>query len=283
MMNERNYQPPQQQPQRKSRKLLWIIVGALVLCMGGCAAIVGVGIIAVVQDGPESSSPSSASADEGPIPAGKKAYVGEWKAPGVTLTITADGGVRYERVTGSNSKKVNAPITKFEGDNFVVGVLFVDTTFKVERPPHREGKRWKMVVDGVELSREASDGESSSAGAPSAGMQIKNMHMALDDGREERGEVASIGSFKTTDKTIYCVIDLEDAQPGDKLNVVWTAVDAGPDKNVEIGSEETILDDSGHNRLFSQFSAKSTWLPGRYKVEVQADGKALRSVDFEVR
>jgi hypothetical protein len=88
-----------------------------------------------------------------PVPPAKSAYVGAWKADRMALLITADGFVRYERQNGNGRTSINAPIQRFDGDNFVVGVGFLRTTFVVSRPPHREGSRWKMTVDGVELVR----------------------------------------------------------------------------------------------------------------------------------
>jgi hypothetical protein len=86
-----------------------------------------------------------------PVPADKAAYVGEWRAPNMTLLITQNGRVEYERREGGGRTSVNAPLQRFEGDNFVVGVGPLGTTFVVSRPPYQDGNVWKMVVDGVEL------------------------------------------------------------------------------------------------------------------------------------
>jgi hypothetical protein len=94
-----------------------------------------------------------AAACSQPVPAAKAAYVGAWKADQMALLITADGFVRYERRGANGRTSINAPIQKFDGDNFVVGVGFLRTTFVVSRPPHREGTRWMMTVDGVEMVR----------------------------------------------------------------------------------------------------------------------------------
>ena len=94
-----------------------------------------------------------AAACSQPVPPEKVAYVGAWKAERVQLVITADGYVRYERLSGNARTSINAPIQRFDGDNFVVGVGLLRTTFVVSRPPHHEGSRWKMTVDGVELVR----------------------------------------------------------------------------------------------------------------------------------
>ncbi|MET3971250.1 MULTISPECIES: hypothetical protein [Bradyrhizobium] len=45
------------------------------------------------------------------------------------------------------------PAAAVRGDHFVVGIAFLPTTFEVSTPPHQEAGTWKMVVDGVELTR----------------------------------------------------------------------------------------------------------------------------------
>jgi len=87
------------------------------------------------------------------VPQDKAAYVGDWRGPNMTLTLMQDGRVLYKRVKGSGTTTVDAPLRRFEGDNFVVGIPFVSTTFEVSKPPYQEGGTWKMVVDGVELTR----------------------------------------------------------------------------------------------------------------------------------
>ncbi|HSB60207.1 MAG TPA: hypothetical protein VLI67_00715 [Vicinamibacteria bacterium] len=88
-----------------------------------------------------------------PVPADRADYVGEWRAPGMYLLITRDGRVEYTRSRGGSKTSVSGPLQEFRGDDFRVGVLFLATTFVVSRPPWRDGDRWRMVVDGVELTR----------------------------------------------------------------------------------------------------------------------------------
>ncbi|RXT43420.1 hypothetical protein [Bradyrhizobium betae] len=93
-----------------------------------------------------------------PVPEDKAAYVGEWHAPAMEVELTKDGTVHYKRVTegttiGEVTTTINAPLRRFAGDNFVVGIPLLSTTFKVSTPPHQEAGTWKMVVDGVELTR----------------------------------------------------------------------------------------------------------------------------------
>lgn len=88
-----------------------------------------------------------------PVPADKADYVGDWRAPGMQLLITADGRVEYERRRGSATTSIKAPLQRFIGDDFEVGVGLMTTVFEVSGPPRLLGERWVMVVDGVELTR----------------------------------------------------------------------------------------------------------------------------------
>ena len=89
-----------------------------------------------------------------PIPFEKKDYAGDWRARDMRLLITPDGRCEYKRRRdGGGSTSISAPIQRFEGDNFVVGVGLFTTTFVVTQPPRLEKGQWKMTVDGVELLR----------------------------------------------------------------------------------------------------------------------------------
>jgi hypothetical protein len=87
------------------------------------------------------------------VPDDKAAYVGEWRAPNMTLQLTKNGTFHYKRVDGGSSESLDAPLRRFEGDNFVVGIPFISRTFEVSKPPYQAAGSWKMVVDGVELTR----------------------------------------------------------------------------------------------------------------------------------
>jgi hypothetical protein len=88
-----------------------------------------------------------------PVPDDKAAYVGEWRAQNMNLQLTKDGTVHYKRVRGSATTTIDGPLRRFEGDNLVVGIPFISTTFEVSKPPYQDAGTWKMVVDGVELTR----------------------------------------------------------------------------------------------------------------------------------
>jgi hypothetical protein len=88
-----------------------------------------------------------------PLPADKADYAGRWRGPGVTLEITADGHARYDRAEGNGRVKIDGPIQGFDGDDFVVGVMVVTTSFDVTAPPTETNGVWTMTVDGVVLTR----------------------------------------------------------------------------------------------------------------------------------
>lgn len=87
------------------------------------------------------------------VPADKAQYAGEWQSPEMYLLITQDGSVKYKRIQGGATKSVTGPLREFKGNDFVVGLPVISTTFIVSRPPYEENGQWKMIVDGVTLIR----------------------------------------------------------------------------------------------------------------------------------
>lgn len=89
-----------------------------------------------------------------PLPAEKAAYAGFWRSPEMSLLITPDGSVKYERLQAGATKSVSGPLQGFEGANFSVGLGPMSTTFVVSAPPQTTGDRTTMTVDGVVLVKE---------------------------------------------------------------------------------------------------------------------------------
>lgn len=89
-----------------------------------------------------------------PIPLDRMAYAGDWRGRDMRLLITPEGRCEYSRrKEGGATSSIKAPIVRFEGDNFVVGLGMFTTTFVVSQPPRLVDGRWRMTVDGVELIR----------------------------------------------------------------------------------------------------------------------------------
>ena len=86
-----------------------------------------------------------------PLPEDRLTYAGGWQGEGMLLSIDIGGTVDYQRQEGNSTRSINAPIKSFQGDNFVVGVLFMETTFFVSQPPQKINGTWTMTVDDVEL------------------------------------------------------------------------------------------------------------------------------------
>ena len=82
------------------------------------------------------------------VPTERSAYVGKWRGDTMSLSIEHGGTVEYERKQGGVTKSVSAPIQEFIGDDFVVGMFGISTTFKVQVPPTEVDGIWTMVVDG---------------------------------------------------------------------------------------------------------------------------------------
>jgi hypothetical protein len=85
------------------------------------------------------------------VPLEKAAYVGLWQEKNMSLQISQGGSVQYKRSRNGVSTSINAPMKRFVGANFEVGLGPVVTTFIVSQPPLEDDGQWTMVVDGVKL------------------------------------------------------------------------------------------------------------------------------------
>jgi hypothetical protein len=88
-----------------------------------------------------------------PVPPEKGSYVGRWESSVMALRISQDGRVVYKRSEGGVSKSLDGPLKGFTGDNFEAGIGPLASTFVVSAAPHQVDGKWKMTVDGVELTK----------------------------------------------------------------------------------------------------------------------------------
>jgi hypothetical protein len=88
-----------------------------------------------------------------PVPPEKAAYVGEWNGGGISLRLEQDGKIHYKKARNGDNIDLSVELQSFNGDSFEAGVLFVHSTFVVSKPPHLDKGKWKMTVDGVELTK----------------------------------------------------------------------------------------------------------------------------------
>ncbi|WP_211826637.1 hypothetical protein [Kistimonas asteriae] len=88
-----------------------------------------------------------------PLPENRMNYAGYWTSNNMVIAIHPDGTVNYQRIQGRTTTTVNGPLAEFVGDDFVVGIGFLTTTFNVSEPPTQADGIWQMTVDGVRLTK----------------------------------------------------------------------------------------------------------------------------------
>ena len=93
------------------------------------------------------------TACDNPLPPSKLDYEGVWKSEHMTLMVTREGQVSYERKEGSTTTSINGPIKEFTKNGFMVGFGFLTSEFIVNQKPKEQNGEWTMVVDGVKLTR----------------------------------------------------------------------------------------------------------------------------------
>ena len=217
------------------------------------------------------------SGSKGPaIPADKQNYVGDWRGQfnngSMKLDIASDGTVNYERKEGGSSKSISSGrITKFDGDDFEVKVLLVSTTFKVTKPPYQDGQRWKMVVDGVEVSRKGDSTE----------VAIDVAEMRKDDGNGKMLDEAS-DTFSRSDKKIHTFIKLDNPKVGTTIRIVTIAVNAGGVENHQISETTVVLKNEFEDEVRSHLTLHKPLPKGDYKVDIYINDKLEGSVPFKV-
>ena len=88
-----------------------------------------------------------------PLSDDKLDYVGLWKGGNELIEISKDGSASYAKVRLDNTETIDGPIKEFTDEGFVVGYLFLTKKFKVDKPPYQENGKWKMVLNGVEMTK----------------------------------------------------------------------------------------------------------------------------------
>ena len=98
-------------------------------------------------------APGAVMAEPLPVPAEKAAYIGEWVGKDTRINIAKNGQIEYKVKRPNKSVDMSIELLRFNGNNFDAGYGVISTTFVVSKPPYKEDGKWKMVVDGVELTR----------------------------------------------------------------------------------------------------------------------------------
>ena len=69
------------------------------------------------------------------------------------LLIDKGGSVVYWHRKENVTTRASASLQGFVGNDFDIGIGSIQTRFVVSKPPYQDGGKWKMVVDGVELTK----------------------------------------------------------------------------------------------------------------------------------
>ena len=88
-----------------------------------------------------------------PVPQDFRQYVGHWRGDGVRLVITEDGTGDYEQVGTDGRLTVRGPVHGFDREGFRIGVGPLSVGIEVQQPPRLSDGRWRMTLDGRELTR----------------------------------------------------------------------------------------------------------------------------------
>ena len=123
-----------------------------------------------------------------------------------------------------------------------------------------------------------SDNSNSNSSATASGA-ISDVHMAKDDGKGDPGEESDV--FDGKDRTIHCVVKLDDSKSGTKMKFSWWVVEANDTKNEKIRDIDYTTR-ALENVVHAHLTAPRDWPPGKYKVEVYVNDNLEKTVGYTV-
>jgi hypothetical protein len=116
--------------------------------------------------------------------------------------------------------------------------------------------------------------------SPSEPAKVEEVYLARDNGNGKAGEQAD--EFRTTDVPIYCVVLLETTSKVTiKMNFVAVRVTGVKPETKVVSASYTTKENQ--NRVNFTGTPDGTWTPGRYRVDLFIDGKAARSIEFDIK
>ena len=111
------------------------------------------------------------------------------------------------------------------------------------------------------------------------GKFIREIHMAKDNGRGAPGDETS--SFSASDRTLHCVVKLNEAKRGTQMRFSWWIVDADGSKNQKI-KDMDYSTRSLEYVIHGHLTVPRDWPVGKYKVQVYVNGDLDRTVNYTV-
>lgn len=100
-----------------------------------------------------------------------------------------------------------------------------------------------------------------------------------------------VDTFNKDTANIFMVVKSTDFKAGQKLKAVWIAEDTGgaAPNNFKVGETEVVLKsddaakDGSWSSKFSLSKPTNGWPAGKYHVEIFADGKPYKTVNFSIK
>jgi hypothetical protein len=182
-------------------------------------------------------------------------------------------------------------------------------TWAPAAPPKPQRQVWPWVLGGIALlvvlglglagvllalvsisSSENSSDRSTPVASPTvaqeptprpalAKVEITSVHMARDSGSGEPGD--EVDSFSPSDRTVFCVVELNEAQAGSTVKFIWTAVDAGELKD-HVLKELEYTTKADEKKVHAHLTLQQDWPAGAWKVDVYLNGQFARSIAYAV-
>jgi hypothetical protein len=108
-----------------------------------------------------------------------------------------------------------------------------------------------------------------------SGISIESVILTNDGGD-------AVTNFKPSDNPQRAVVKLSEIESGTRVKAVWTAVNAGGEKNQKI-LEKEVETDSMMNQANFSLSLPNPFPTGDYKVEIYLNGKLSKTVNYKVQ
>ncbi|MEP6717835.1 MAG: hypothetical protein ABJB21_01765 [bacterium] len=112
-----------------------------------------------------------------------------------------------------------------------------------------------------------------------SGSVIKDIYMAKDDGGKPGTRT---NKFQPGDRTIHCVVTLNEAKAGTDMKFSWWIVDADGTQNQKIKDIDYVTK-TLENVIRGHLSLPQDWPTGKYKVQIYVNGNLDKTVPYTVQ
>ena len=138
----------------------------------------------------------------------------------------------------------------------------------------------KTLTTNTNRNNSNSGSQTASDGDQGSGSEIKDIHMAKDDGNGSPGEETD--TFEPGDRTIHCVTTLKEAKSGTGMRFAWWIVDADGSQNQKV-KDIDYTTRALENVVHAHLTLPQDWPTGKYKVQVYVNGDLDRTAFYTVR